>query len=89
MSAYIKKKHCKTATTKTRHSQGTQELVVYVQRDASSGGIVGALAGWRARHPGLVSYLAQDGVTLCIEPRGKLRPMCMRMYVKMNEQEES
>ena len=42
-----------------------------VQRDASSGGIVRALAGWRARHPGLVSYLAQDGATLCIEPRGK------------------
>ena len=71
MSADMKKKHCKTATTKTRHNQGTQELVVDVQRDASSGGIVGALAGWRARHLGLVSYLAQDGATICIEPRGK------------------
>ena len=63
------------------HSKGTQGLVVVVQRHVSSGGIVGALAGWRARHLGLVSYLAPDGATLCIEPRGKSRPMCMRTYV--------
>ena len=71
ISANIKKKQCKTTTTITRHSQGTQELVVDVQRDASSSRIVRAFAGLRPRRQGLVSHLAQAGATPCIEPRAE------------------
>ena len=71
------------ATTTAQCIQGTKELVVERRQNVLRVvGSMGIPAGWRARHLGWVSYLAQDGATLCIEPRGKLGPMCMRMYVK-------
>ena len=77
------KKHFKAATATSQCIQGTKELVVERRQNVLRVvGSVGIPAGWRARHLGWVSDLAQDGATLCIEPRGKLRPMCMRMYVK-------
>ena len=80
MPTKIKRTQFKSAPTTTRHSQGTDELVVEALHHMHQ--LVGLLEALARSSPPSWSeeLLGTRGAALCIEPGAGWRAMCMRMY---------